>query len=212
MNSAYPLSGSFLVGAVLHGNRINLSASDMRHSTTRCHTSPSLSTSFNTDLPSRMSSASMRDTSLSFTHNPSAYRAIEAAYRRHGIRIRLDSGRSIDSRPCTALHRERTTPEPDYDSPTMNTLPYTSSTGFNPDIVHHVPFAQLLRDTNTTDDEHPASLEMASPSPLLEKSPETHRPAPSFEHDPDFLYMSSLLRTSTLQPFKGEHDDPFSAS
>ena len=145
-------------------------------------------------------------------HNPSAYRAIEAAYRRHGIRIRLDSGRSIDSRPSTALHRERTILEPDYDSPTLNTLPYTSSTGFNPDHVQHAPFAQLLRDTNSTDDAHPALLDISSPSLVPDKSPETHRPAASFEHDPDFLYMTSLLRTSTLHSFKGEHDGLFSAS
>ena len=186
----------------------------MRPSTARCHTSPSLSMLFTTGSPSRMSSASrdLHDTSLASVHNPSAYRAIEAEYRRHGIRIRLDSGRSIDSRPSTAVHRERTSPDFDFDSPTLNTLPYTSSTGFNPDHVDHVPFAQLLRDTNTTDDGHPALLDTASPCPVIETPMDVHRPATSLEHDPDFLYMSSLLRTSTLQSFKGEHDSSFSAS
>ena len=245
----------FSSGALVRGSRIPLSNNELkspRHQTNDDNENEQNRTLFVapsselTSLPS-LTSDQITDTyqseplpiqdASSQTTDMTSYKAIEAAYLEHGIRIRLSPSKPITttvptpgrrsagsqrytafsnrnpSRTSSVLHYATTTQEIDHDTRSFSVLQQMSSNGFDPTQTLNVSFAQ----SSTQGVDEPINQEYLSPSIITTEysNPVTppdkpllanHRQNPpvSFHNDPDLAYMSSLLKTSIGQSYRGE--------
>lgn len=159
------------------------------------------------------------------------YQALEAAYLERGIRIRISptrtnqpSGRKSatslqrhtafasrnPSRTSSVLQYTSANVDQQHDSRPFSALQQSSSNDFEQTHAHNVSYAQSsqLNDESFYHDCLATSIvasEHSNPTPPPPPTNEfTSTTATSFENDPDFLYMSTLLKKSSGDAFRGK--------
>lgn len=173
------------------------------------------------------------------TTDMTSYKAIEAAYLEHGIRIRLTPNKSSTTNKTTATTGRRsansqrhlsftnrnpsrtssvltyapTRPEIDQETRSFSALHQASANGFETSQTLNVSLAQS---SSTQYFEGTKSSEYFSTSFIAKEhsnpvtppgKTSTHQPSAislTFPNDPDLAYMSSLLKTSIGQSYRGE--------
>lgn len=234
-------------GALIRGNRIALSNSEARsprHQThldlddqvgpppTELASLPSEPTNENCSHDQR-DSLTIQDGSSQVTEMKS-YKAIEAAYLEHGIRIRLTPTKSNPntaarrssgsqrhtsfsnrnpSRTSSVLQYAPARPELDQETRSFSVLQQTSSNTFDGNQKLTTSFAQsstqCLNETNQQEYFSPSIVATEYSNPIVpSEKPSIMTPRQeacnSVSNDPDLAYMCSLLTTSIGQSYRGE--------
>jgi hypothetical protein len=217
----------FLSGAIVNGNRIDISKNNLKLTKQRPNTSFTFSTFLNTESTNQFPEMNIPPhqpiiiPTASQPSNLPSYQAIETAYLEHGIRIRLNSTKTSQQfrgKSANNLQRHssfingnpsRTSSVLNYR--TFSVLQQTSLSDFAQTHAHNVSFDQLSQKNEEIHNNHYSpsitnseNLNPITPSEKLLLINDIISTKTLHDNDPDLAYMSSLLKKSSGDSYRGK--------